>query len=93
MFALVARYKHANRTQGKIFLQGNLLNLFCILYVDDGALPFEGCRQLESGLSLIYNHFVKFGHEMHIGQGSKASKNKCIFSCRQVVLNKKNRIM
>ena len=54
---------HKERT----FPQGNLLTLFCALYVDDGAAPFKDRRQLESVLSLIYNHFVKFGLEMHIG--------------------------
>ena len=63
----------------KIFSQGNLLTLFCVLYVDDGAFPFENRLQLELGLSLIHNHFVKFGLEMHIGRGNKASKTECIF--------------
>ena len=62
-----------------IFSQGNLLTLFCVLYVDDGAFPFKDRRQLESLLSLIYNHFIKLGIEMHIGQGSKSSKTECIF--------------
>ena len=80
-FALAAKYRHANRTKG-IFLQGNLLTLFCALYVDDGAFPFKDRSQLELGLSLIYNHFVKFGLKMHIGQGSKYPNTECIFSCR-----------
>ena len=63
----------------KTFSQGNLLTLFCVLYVADGAFPFEDRLQLESGLSLIHNHVVKFGLEMHIGQGSKASNTECIF--------------
>ena len=45
----------------KTLSQGNLLTLFCVLYVDDGALPFEDHLQLEVGLSLIHNQFVKFG--------------------------------
>ena len=57
--ALAARHRHANRTQGKTFLQGNLLTLFCVLYVDDGAFPLEDRLQLELVLSLIHNHFVK----------------------------------
>ena len=50
----------------KTFSQGNLLTLFCVLYVDYGAFPFEVRIQIESGLSLIHNHFFKFGIEMHI---------------------------
>ena len=80
---------HANRTQEKIIPQGNLLTLFCVLYVDDGAFPFEDRLQLELVLSLIYNHFVKFGLEMHIGRGSKASKTECIFFPSQCFLNQK----
>ena len=45
----------------KTFSQGNFLTLFCVLYVDDGAFPFKDRLQLEVGLSLIHNHFVKFG--------------------------------
>ena len=63
----------------KTFSQGNLLTLFCVLYVDDGAFHFKDCLQLELGLSLVHNHFVKFGLEMQIGCGNKASKTKCIF--------------
>ena len=51
----------------KTFSQGNLLTLFCVIYVDDGASPFEDRLQLESVLSLIHNHFVKLGIDMHIG--------------------------
>ena len=63
----------------KTFSQENLLTLFCVLYVDDGAFPFEDRLQLKLGLSLIHSHYVKFGLEMHIGRGSKASKTECIF--------------
>ena len=35
--SLAARHRQADRTQGKKFLQGNLLTLFCVLYVDDGT--------------------------------------------------------
>ena len=63
----------------KKFSQGNLLTLFCVLYVDDGAFPFKDRIQLKLGLSLIHNHLVKFGLEVHIGRGNKASKTKCIF--------------
>ena len=28
---------------------------------------------------MIYNHFAKFGLEMHIGRGDTASKTECVF--------------
>ena len=74
--SLAARHRQADRTQGKKFSQGNSLTLFCVLYVDDGAFSFEDRLQLELGLSLIHNHFVRFGLEMHIGRGNKASNTE-----------------
>ena len=47
--------------------------------MDNGAFPLEVNIQLELGLSLIHNHFVKFGLEIHIGHGNKVSKTKFIF--------------
>ena len=57
----------------KIFEQGTLLALFCVLYVDDGVFTFEDCDQLTRGLNLIYQHFTRFGLEMHVGKRKKAS--------------------
>ena len=59
--------------------QGTLLSLFCVLYVDDGAFTFEDQDQLTRGLNLIYQHFARFGLEMHIGKVNKASKTECVF--------------
>ena len=70
----------------KTFSQGNLLTLFCVLYVDNDTFPLEDRLQIEWGLSLIHNNFVKFGLEMHICGGRKASKTKCIFFHHQVFL-------
>ena len=86
---LSARHRQADRTQGKKFSQGSLLTLFCVLHVDNGAFPFEDRLQLELGLSLIHNHFVRFGLEMHIGRGSKASKTDCNFFPPTGFLNQK----
>ena len=63
----------------KNFEQGTLLALFCVLYVDDGAFTFEDRDQLTRGLNLIYQHFTRFGLEMHIGKGKKSSKTECVF--------------
>ena len=59
--------------------QGTLLDLFCVLYVNDGAFTFEDRDQLRRGPNLIYQHFAKFGLDMHIGKGKKASKTECVF--------------
>ena len=63
----------------KCFEQGTLLSLFCVLYVDNGALTFEYRDQLTRGLNLIYQHFTRFGLEMHIGKGKKDSRTECVF--------------
>ena len=80
------QHTHSPRNVGKLtghkknsFEQGTLLALFCVLYVDDGAFTFEDRDQLTRGLNLIYQHFTRFGLEMHIGKGKKASKTECVF--------------
>ena len=63
----------------KTFYKGTLLELFNVLYIDNGALPFEDQDQITKGVKLIYEHFKKFGLEMHIGRGAKPSKTECVF--------------
>ena len=63
----------------KSFNSRNIFELFCMLYVDDGAFVFEIRRDLEKGLLLIFTHFAKFGLKMHIGRGPKPSKTECVF--------------
>ena len=45
--------------------------MFYMLYVDDGAFPLEDREQLALGAQLIFDHFKRFGLEMHIGRGGK----------------------
>ena len=80
------QHTHSPRDIGKLtgrkknnFEQGTLLALFCVLYVDNGVFTFEDPDQLKRGLNLIYQHFARFGLEMHIGKGKKASKTECVF--------------
>ena len=61
------------------FEPGTLLALFCVLYVGGRAFTFEDRDQFTRGLNLIYQHVTRFGLEMHIGRGKKASKTKCVF--------------
>ena len=77
---------HSPRDVGKLtvhkkksFEQGTLLALFCVLYVDGGAFTYEDRGQITRGLNLIYLHFTRFGLEMHVGKGKRASKTECIF--------------
>ncbi|EJK67754.1 hypothetical protein THAOC_11175, partial [Thalassiosira oceanica] len=58
------------------------------LYVDDGAFPFnsENKTRLAIGCEDIYDHFARFGLEMHIGRTvngkETASKTECVHSSR-----------
>ena len=63
----------------KTFQEGTSLELFSVLYVDDGAFPFENREQMTKGVHLISDHFKRFGPEMHIGRGKKMSKTECVF--------------
>ena len=65
--------------QPQSFNCGELFELFCMLYVDDGDFVFESRHQLETGTPLILRHFAKFGLEMHIGKENKPSKTECVF--------------
>ena len=46
----------------------DILSIFQCLYVDDGAFPFNSREQLALGCEVIYDHFARFGLEMHIGR-------------------------
>ena len=50
-----------------------------MLYVDDGAFPFEYWKQLTLVAQLISDHFKRFGMEMHIRRGGGFSKIECMF--------------
>ena len=63
----------------KNFSEGVLLEMFNVLYVDNGAFPFEDWKKLKLGAQLIFDRFKIFGLEMHIGQGGGSSKTECVF--------------
>ena len=63
-----------NGHKRSIFANGTLFGLFSVLYVDDGAFPFDDRAQMEKRVELIFSHFTKFGLEMHIGRGGEPSK-------------------
>jgi len=49
------------------------------LYVDDGAFIFSSRSEMSKGLELVYQHFARFGLEMHIGRDGVDSKTECVF--------------
>ena len=80
------QHTHSPRNVGKLtghkknsFEQGTLLAPFCVIYIDDSVFTFEDRDKLTRGLNLIYQHFTRFGIEMHVGKGKKASKTECVF--------------
>ena len=77
------------RKAPKIFSEGTLLELFNVLYVDNGAFHFQDRDQLAKGFQLIYDHFKQFGLEMHIGKGAKSFKTECVFFLPSVFFKRK----
>ena len=63
----------------KTFSHGTLFKIFCMIYVDDGAFAFETRKDMEIGSNLVFQHFNRFGFQMHIGSKSKLSKTECVF--------------
>ena len=49
-----------------------------MLYVDGVNVTFISGNDLEIGAELVYKQFVRFGLEIHIGRGGKASKNESL---------------
>ena len=60
----------------KTFSEGTLLEIFNVLYVEDGDFPFEDQDQLAKWVQIMYDHFEQFGLEMYIGKGAKLSKTE-----------------
>eukprot|EP00978_Attheya_sp_CCMP212_P044770 scaffold321839_cov35-Attheya_sp.AAC.1 len=40
---------------------------------------FDSRDDLIAGTNLIMEHFTRFGLEMHVGRGTKASKPECLY--------------
>ena len=64
----------------KTFSEGVLLELFNVIYVNNGAFMFKDRKQLTLGAQLIFDQFKRFGLEMHIGRGGiRPRQNACSF--------------
>ena len=61
------------------FSEGTLFDIFCILYVDDGAFGFPSRKEIEIGTAIVCRQFIKFGLETHVGGAIKASKTEAVF--------------
>jgi hypothetical protein len=53
------------------------------LYVDDGAFPVATREEMTRGATAIFDHFARFGLEMHLGYErdgkTQPSKTECVF--------------
>ena len=56
-----------------------IFEIFCMLYVNNGAFVFESRTDTEIGTTLLTDHFARFVLEMHIGTEEKSSKTECVF--------------
>ena len=49
-------------------------NIPNLLYIDDGAFIFKTLKGTKKAAQIIFNHFAKFGLEMHIGIETEKDK-------------------
>ena len=61
------------------FSEGNLFEIFYLLYIDDGEFDFSSRRELEIGSDTIQPQFSKFGLQMHVDSISKPSKTEDVY--------------
>ena len=50
-----------------------------LLFMDDGALPFNSRDDLINGAIICINTMAKFGLTIHTGKGAKISKTEAVF--------------
>ena len=63
----------------KTFSHGTLIEIFCMLYVDDRAFSFETSKDMETGSNILFKLFKRFGLQMNSGSKSKLSKTEFVF--------------
>lgn len=57
----------------------SVFELWSSLFADDCALLFETRDDLICGANYIFNHFKRFGLQMHVGRGKQASKTEAMY--------------
>ena len=66
--------KHNNK---KRFLTKD--EIFLLLYVDDGALPFVSREDTILGTNIAFETMARLGLNMHVGTKNKASKTEAVY--------------
>jgi exonuclease III len=81
----VPQFRHfANRQGGRLLGQGwrakgKLLELYYLLYVDDGAFLFTNRKDTITASRLIHRTMARFGLIMHIGRDGNKSKTEAMY--------------
>ena len=52
---------------------------FASLFADDCAVLFESHDDMQKGMDYMYNHFLKFGLQIHLGRDGARSKTEAMF--------------
>jgi len=60
-------------------MKGNPFQVDDLLYIDDGAFLFDTLEELTTASQIIYDHFMKFGLQMHVSTKDQKSKTETIF--------------
>jgi hypothetical protein len=48
-------------------------------FVDDSFFLFHDCQELQKAIAKLDSHFARFGLIMHLGNGNKKSKSRCMY--------------
>ena len=67
---------------------GNPINIFILLFMDDGSLPFESREDAIKGTKLCITIMEKFGLTVHTGNKNKRSKTEALFIPSTITLQR-----
>ena len=65
---------HGERSDRK--REATSFEFFASLFADDCAVLFESHKDMVIGMDYMYQHFLKFGLEIHLGRGTAKSKTE-----------------
>ena len=68
---------HGERSDRK--RKATSFEFFASLFADDCAVLFESHKDMVIGMDYMYQHFLKFGLEIHLGRGTAKSKTEAMF--------------
>jgi exonuclease III len=81
----IPQFRHFEKMQGGRLLgqdwraKGKLLELYYLLYVDDGSFIFTNRRDMVKASRIIHRTMARFGLIMHIGRDGKPSKTEAMY--------------